>query len=422
MAIFDYDKWQEIISALKKNKLRTLLTVFGVFWGIFMLMMMIGAGNGLKNAVFDGFHNFATNSGFMWAQNTTIPYQGYKRNRSWNFTTQDMVMLRKNIPELKYLAPKIQGRALEGGGRVSYKNKTENFNVSGDFPDIKRINPLRIEEGRFLNEMDLLEKRKVAFIGNRVKEVLFGDESPIGKYIYIQGVYWQVAGVFAPENKKINIGGRTEESVFLPLSTMQQAYNMGNIIHYISLAAYKDVPVQVVIDKAKHIFFKNHHISPDDERAIGGFNLSKQFSKMNGLFTGINVLVWIVGIGTLLAGVISISNIMLIIVKERTKEIGIQRAIGAAPRLIIQQIILESVFLTTVAGYIGLTVGVGVLSLIDNIITNSGGDNDFFKHPEVSFQVAVISLVILAISGVVAGLLPAKRAVSIKPIDALRDE
>ncbi len=422
MAIFDYDKWQEIISALKKNKMRTFLTVFGVFWGIFMLMMMIGAGNGLKNAVFDGFQNFATNSAFMWPQNTTIPYKGYKRNRSWSFTTNDIEAIKKNIPELKYIAPKIQARAVEGGGRVSYKTKTENFNVSGDYPDIRRINPLRIEEGRFLNEMDIKEKRKVAFIGSRVKEVLFGDESPIGKYIYIQGVYWQVAGVFAPENKKINIGGRTEESVYLPLTTMQQAYNMGNNIHYVSLAAKDNVPVQVVIDKAKRIFARNHSISPQDDRAIGGFNLSKEFAKMNGLFTGINVLVWIVGIGTLLAGVISISNIMLIIVKERTKEIGIQRAIGAAPRVIIQQIILESVFLTTVAGYIGLSAGVASLSLIDKIISSSGGDNAFFKHPEVSFEVAVISLIILAISGIFAGLLPAKRAVSIKPIDALRDE
>ncbi len=422
MAIFDYDKWQEIFSALKKNKLRTALTVFGVFWGIFMLMMMIGAGNGLKNAVFDGFQNFATNSAFMWPENTSIPYKGYNRNRSWNFTTGDVEAIKRNIPELKYIAPRIQGSALKGGGRVTYGIKTENFSVSGNYPDIRNINPIKITEGRFLNEIDILQKRKVAFIGNRVQEVLFEKENPVGKYIYIQGVYWQVAGVFKPENKKINIGGRTEESVFLPLTTMQQAYNMGNNIHYLSLSADNSIPVQEVVDKAKRIFQERHSISPNDERAIGGFNLSKEFKKMHGLFTGINVLVWIVGIGTLLAGVISISNIMLIIVKERTREIGIQRAIGATPRIIIRQIILESVFLTTFAGYLGLSAGVGLLSLINHILVNSGGDNNFFKDPEVSFQVAIISLIVLVVSGALAGLLPAKRAVSIKPIDAIRAE
>ncbi len=420
--LFDYDKWQEIVSALKKNKLRTFLTVFGVFWGIFMLIMMIGAGNGLKNAVYDGFQNFATNSAFMWPQRTTIPYKGYKRNRSWNFTTEDMVAIRRSIPEIKYLAPRLQGRALDGGGRVVYGIKTEIFDVSGNYPDMKNINPLRITHGRFLNEVDMVNRRKVAFIGNRVHELLFEDEDPIGKYIYIQGIYWQVAGVFEPENKKINIGGRTEESVYLPLTAMQQAYNLGNQIHYISLAANEDVDVEQVINKAKRIFAEQHTISPDDERAFGGFNLSKEFQKMNGLFTGISVLTWIVGIGTLLAGVISISNIMLIIVRERTKEIGIQRAIGAKPKVIIQQIILESVFLTTITGYFGLIAGVGLLALISSAMANAGGDNEFFKNPEVSFEVAIISLTILILSGVIAGFLPAKRAVSIKPIDALRAE
>ncbi len=420
--LFDYDKWQEIVSALKKNKLRTFLTVFGVFWGIFMLMMMIGAGNGLKNAVFDGFQNFATNSGFMWARRTTIPYKGYDRNRSWTFNTQDIIDIKKSIPEFQYIAPQIQGRALEGGGRVTYGIKTENFTISGNYPDFKFINPIKMTQGRFLNVRDLSERRKVAFIGSRVKELLFGEKNPIGEYIYIQGIYWQVAGVFEPENKNINFGGNTEESVYLPLSSMQHAYNMGNDIHFIALAAYPGEDVEKAINKAKRIISKNHHIAPEDDRAYGGFNLSKEFSKMSGLFTGISLLTWIVGIGTLMAGVISISNIMLIIVKERTKEIGIQRAIGAPPRIIIQQIILESVFLTTVAGYIGLTIGVGILALINSALEKAGGDSEFMKNPEVSFQVAIMSLIILMISGVIAGFLPARRAVSIKPIDALRDE
>ena len=421
--MFDRDKWQEIFQTLKQNKLRTALTAFGVFWGIFMLIIMLGAGNGLRNAVFYGFENFATNSAFTWTRRTTMPYQGFDRGRRWNFTNRDMQALRENIPEIKYLAPRLQGTSRGSVAKVTRGLQTGDFNIYGDFPDYAKIDPQKILKGRFINDYDIKYKRKVAVIGTRVREVLFEkDENPLGKYIDIDGVYFQVIGVFKPINTKISFGGNPEELIYIPFTASQVAFNFGDVVHYFAVTAKDGVPVSVVDKKAKTLLKKWHRIHPDDDRAIGGFNLEKEVQKVNGLFLGINVLVWIVGIGTLLAGVIGVSNIMLIVVKERTKEIGIKRAIGAQPASIIGQIILESVFLTAVAGFAGLVAGVWLLELINAALTSAGGNSEAFRNPEVNFGVAFTALVIIVVSGAFAGLLPAQRAISIKPIDALRDE
>jgi putative ABC transport system permease protein len=276
--------------------------------------------------------------------------------------------------------------------------------------------------GRFLNDIDIDESRKVCVIGTRVRDVLFEkNEEPLGQYIKIKGVYFQVVGVFEPKTG-MNFGGEKEQTIFLPFSSLQKAYNFGDQVHYFSVTAKDHIPVSVVDEKCREIIRKRHHIHPDDKQAIGGFNLEEEFNKMHGLFNGIAALMWIVGIGTLIAGVIGVSNIMLVIVKERTKEIGIQRAIGATPAKIISQIILESVFLTAFAGYIGLVVGVGIIEGVNYLLESSGASTDMFKHPEVDFNIAISALVILVISGVFAGMIPARRAISIKPIDALRDE
>ena len=276
-------------------------------------------------------------------------------------------------------------------------------------------------KGRLINEIDILQNRKVCTIGERVAEVMFKpDEDPIGEYLKINGVYFQVVGVIHPETR-INFGGRKPETIIIPFSTMQKTYNMGDVVHFFSVTSDPGVPVSKLEDRLKELLKDRHHIAPDDLQAVGSFNIEVEYKKYMGLFNGIQILTWIVGIGTLLAGIIGVSNIMLVIIKERTQEIGIQRAIGATPANVIMHIVAESVFLTVMAGYIGLALGVGLLELL-NMALESGGDEIFFRRPEVSFKMAVSALTVLVFSGIIAGLIPARRAVSIKPIDALRDE
>ena len=423
--MFDLDKWNEIWSALAKNKIRSLLTAFGVFWGIFMLIVMAGSGNGLEHGIMQGLQKFAANSAFFWADRTGEPYKGFKRGRHWNMESEDLQYLRNNVPEIEYITPKNFGNF--GGGSIVIRGmKSASFSIKGDYPDYVKIDPCTILQGRWINEMDIRDRRKVCVIGEKVFESLFTPaEDPIGQYIKISGVYYQVVGVVKPETR-VGIGGRVEESVSIPFTTMLQTYNMGNQIHFLALTAKKGVPVSVVEEKVKELIKRKYSISPTDLQALRSENIEKVFQQMNGLFIGIQVLTWIVGVGTLIAGVIGVSNIMLVIIKERTKEIGIQRAIGATPRKIISQIMLESVVLTTTAGYIGLSLGVGLLELVNKVLqsssTGKGNDEVFFSNPEVSLSVAVASLTVLIIAGLLAGLIPATRAIQIKPIDALREE
>ena len=420
MKIFDADNWHEIFSALKKNKVRTFFTAFGVFWGIFMLVLMLGSGNGLKNAVYQGWGDFATNSFFMWTQRTSMPYKGFQRGRSFLFNNDDTKAIRQNIPEVQTLAPRLQAGGYRGASNVVRGKETGAFNIYGDYPDFMEIDPVMITEGRFINNKDITDVRKIAVIGDGVVDALFKkEEEPIGDYIKIQGVYFQVVGTFKSK-KKGGQADRDANSIFLPFSTMQKTYNYGDKVFWYAITSKPGIPASVTEEKVIALMKQRHKVHPDDDQAIGHFNVEKEFKKMEGLFKGIDGLIWVVGIGTLLAGIIGVSNIMLIIIKERTKEIGVKRALGATPMNIISQVILESVFLTTMAGYFGLVLGVAVLGLIDNAM--EGSDSQFFLHPEINFSIGITALVILIISGVFAGLIPAKRAVSIKPVDALRDE
>ncbi|MCK9616597.1 MAG: ABC transporter permease [Lentimicrobiaceae bacterium] len=422
--MFDRDSWHEILEALKKNKIRTALTAFGVFWGIFMLIIMLGSGRGLQNGITQGFGDFATNSFFMWTQKTTMPYKGFPRNRWFNFKNDDIKALRDNIPEIEILAPRLQGGGFRGGDNVVRGLKSGAFAINGDYPEWNLIDPVSVTQGRFINEMDVLEKRKVAVIGSKVYDALFKPgENPLGQYIRIQGVYFNIIGVFKPKNSNVNFGGDKDQTIFMPFTTLQKTYNYGDVVGWFAITSKENVPVSEIEEKVVKLMKQRHSVHPDDDQAIGHFNLEVQYKKMKGLFAGINGLIWLVGIGTLIAGVIGISNIMLVIVKERTKEMGIRRALGASPSIIIRQIIAESVFLTTMAGYMGLVIGVGLLELINFLLSKSGGAKDtMFKNPEVDFNVAIMALLILIISGVLAGIIPAKRAVKIKPIEALRDE
>jgi len=422
MKIFDLDKWHEIYFALRKNPWRTFFTAFGVFWGIFMLIIMMGAGEGLYNGASQDLGDMATNSVFMWTRKTTLPYKGFPRGRFYRFNNADTKALKDNIPELQYIAPRLQGWGGDGSNNVIRGERTGGFQIQGDYPEINIIDPVSITKGRFVNYLDINEKRKVAVIGLRVYNELFEtDENPIGEYIQIQGVYFKVVGLFQSK-KNDQQADRENQAIYIPFTTLQKVYNYGDIVGWYSMTAKDDIPVEVVEMKAKELLKQRHSIHPDDERAVGSFNLDKEWKKMTNLFDGIRGLVWIVGIGTLLAGVIGVSNIMLIVVKERTKEIGIQRAIGAPPVSVISQIVIESVLLTAVAGYFGLAIGVGLLELINYGLTTSGADSNMFNNPSIDFVVAARALVILIFSGILAGLIPAYRAVSIKPIDALRDE
>lgn len=423
MSIIDYDKWQEIMIVLKKNKLRTFFTAFGVFWGIFLLVVMMGSGNGLKNSTLEGFGDMATNSFFMWTQRTTMPYKGFQRGRWYNFRNADADAIRLNIPEVDKVAPRLQGGGFRGGGNTVIRGeRTGSFTTFGDTPEFFDIMPMTVTQGRLINQMDIEEQRKVIVIGDRVYQEMFKkDENPIGEYLQISGVYFKVIGVVKSKQRGFQ-AEQDEKSIHMPLNTLQQTYNYGDLIGWFSITAKKGIPASLAEKKTKDYLKTRHHIHPDDDRAIGSWNMENEFNKFTNLFAGITILVWIVGSGTLFAGVVGVSNIMLIVVKERTKEIGIQRAIGAPPSAIMSQIIIESVFLTTLAGYVGLVVGVGLIELVDFLITKSGVESEMFRNPEINFNMAMLSLGILVISGILAGLVPARRAISIKPIDALRDE
>ncbi len=421
--MFDLDLWKEIVSALKKNRMRSFMTAFGVFWGLFMLIIMSGMGKALENGVMDGIKAFASNSAFFWTEPTSKPYKGFQRGRNWSYKNTDIEYIRANISDVEYLSPRLFGGRSNQGDNTIRGKKTGAFNFYGDYPDFFKIDPWKPIKGRLLNEIDIQQNRKVCIIGERVEEVMFEkDENPIGEYLKINGVYFQVVGVVHPETN-VNIGnGRKKETIMIPFSTMQRTFNHGDVVHFFSVTSKPGVPVSKVETRLKELLKKRHNIAPDDLQAIGSFNIELEWKKFQGLFSGIQILTWIVGIGTLLAGVIGVSNIMLVIIKERTKEIGIQRAIGATPGNVIKHIVAESVFLTVLAGYIGLILGVGVLELVNMALQSVPEDEVFLSNPEISFTMALAALSVLVVAGIFAGLMPARRAVSIKPIDAIRDE
>ncbi len=419
--MFDSDKWQEIFNSLGKNKLRTTLTAFGVFWGIFMLIIMLGSGNGLQNGVTKNFGGTATNSVFIWTQRTSVPFAGLPKGRRFNMRNEDIEVIRAEVPELDKLAPRNQLRGYQGGNNVSYGTKSGAFSVMGDYPDVSAITPMEILSGRFLNQFDIKDKRKVVVIGTNVRDVLFGETDPIEKYVKINGVYFKVVGVWKTK-KSGNQGERDTQTLYIPFTTFQKAFNYGNIVGWIAATAKPEASAVALEEKVIRILKERHKIAPEDDRAFGSFNAQEAFERMNGLFGGISMLIWVVGTGTLIAGVIGVSNIMLIIVKERTKEIGVRRAIGASPWNIISQIMLESIFLTSLAGYFGLLLGVFVTEMAAQAMGSNPSDDSMFTNPTIDLEIAITALIVLIVSGAFAGLIPARKAVKIKPIEALRTE
>lgn len=418
MSLLDADHWREIWNALRGNKVRTFLTAFGVFWGIFLLMVMMGSGAGLENGATAGFAEGATNSVFVWGQRTTKPYRGLPVGRPIQLTNEDVEALRAQVPEAVLVAPRNQLGGFRGGFNVTRGTKSGAFSVMGDHSEQARIQSIPIERGRFLNPIDLDDRRKVCVIGTRVAEVLFErGEDPIGKDIRVQGVSFRVIGVHRP----VGSGGQAErqtQTIFVPFTTFQQAFKYGNRVDWLSLLSRPGVPASVAEEKVKEVLRARHKVAPDDTRAFGSWNMEEEYDKIQGVFIGIRILVWIVGIGTLAAGVIGVSNIMLVIVRERTQEIGIRRAVGATPLAITGQIVIEALLLTAAAGYVGLIAGMGSIDLLAGFVP--GGEGTFFKNPGVEISSALKALAILAAAGLAAGLMPAWRAVRIDTVEALR--
>jgi putative ABC transport system permease protein len=421
---FDLDSWQEVWSTIRRNRLRTLLTALGVFWGIFMLIIMVGAGNGLERGVNRSMAGFATNSMFVWGERTSVPFKGLGPGRPVEFDNADIEVLRA-LPGVQHLAPRNQLGGWRGGNNVTRGIKAAAFQVNGDTPAIQHIQSVKVQRGRHLNELDLGESRKVAVAGKRVQELLFSEgEDPIGQTILIQGVPFKVVGIF-DSLATGDEGERMASTIYIPFTTFQRAFHAGDEVGWFAMTIAPGFRSAEVAKAVKAVLGARHHVAPGDPEAIDSFNAEEEFEKVSNLFLGIRLLIWVVGTATLLAGVVGVSNIMLISVKERTREIGIRKALGATPRGIIGQILQESVVLTALAGYLGVIAGVGILELAGlavDAMARSGEAPAMFSNPQIDLGVALRATIVLVVAGALAGVIPARNAARVDPVIALRTE
>lgn len=419
--MFNKERWSEILEALNANRFRTMLTAFGVFWGILILVLLLAMTTGLRNGVTSDFGDFATNSIFMWGQGTSKPYKGLPKGRRVQFKLEDVAMLKEQMPELKYVSPRNQLGGFQGANNVTRKEKTGAFSVSGDYPEFIKQQPMDITAGRFLSYSDINEKRKAAVIGRDVVKALYDyGEEPVGTYIKVNGVNFLVVGTF----KSTNSNGDDEEdanTIFIPFTTFGQAFNRADNVGWMVLTAHDNVSITELKPRILDVMKKQRTIHPDDKRAIGNFDRAEAFGRINGLFDILTLVGYVVGALILLSGVIGIINIMLIVVKERTKEIGVRRALGASPWNIRAQILQESMVLTMLSGMFGVAVAAGGIWLMNYFLGPSGSVENF-ANPSVHVSIAFVALLILVVSGLIAGLIPAIKATQIKPIDALRIE
>lgn len=412
----DLDTYREIIDTLTRNKSRSFLTGFGVFWGIFMLVALMGGGNGLKELLQQNFAGFATNSALVWAQPTSKAYKGFRKGRMWTMDYKDVDRIRRSVPELDVVTPLL----FSNGGTAYYGDRKATVGVSGAMPDYQRVNEPKLFYGRYIDDADIRDHRKVCVIQKKTYKELFpGGGDPCGKRIRIDNIYYQIVGVDYNMGEGVNITGENGTGVILPLTFMQQAYNRGNAVDLIAVTGRDGVVMSKVTDRIRETVARAHAVDPTDEQGAMVFNTEVLFQLLDNLFKGVNFLIWLVGLGTLLAGSIGVSNIMMVTVRERTTEIGIRRAIGAKPRMILSQIISESIALTQVAGMSGILFGVLILQMLELANTEDG---ILTAHFQVGFWTAIGAAVVITVMGVLAGLAPAARAMSIKPVDAMRDE
>ena len=415
----DIDSYREILDTLTRNKSRSFLTGFGVFWGVFMLVALIGGGSGLKEMLEKNFEGFAQNTVIVWSQQTSKAYKGFRKGRWWSMDYKDITRLRQRVPELDIVAPALF--APWGKSNTAYyKDQKTTPRIQGCTPEYAKVIEPKLYYGRYINEMDMKEHRKVCVIGKRIYKELFKEGGdPCGKSIRIDSTYYEVIGVDYASSGGMNINGRAEQKITLPLTLMQETYNRGKEVDMIVATGRAGVVMSKLTDRIREAVTMGHFVDPTDEQAAMVFNTEVLFQMLDNLFKGVNFLIWLVGLGTLLAGAIGVSNIMMVTVRERTTEIGIRRAIGATPKMILSQIIAESIVLTLVAGMSGILFGVMILQMLEMGNTEDG---IVTAHFQVGFWTAIFAALVVSAMGVLAGLAPAARAMSIKPVDAMRDE
>lgn len=410
--MFDLDTWQEILDTVGKNKLRTLLTAWSVAWGILMLVVLLGSGQGLVHGVEYGFRDDATNSIWMRSGQTSRPYRGLRPGRYVQFTNEDHTTIQRSMARIDHITSRF---FIRGNLTVAYRGETASYNVRCVHPDHQVIERTIVTQGRFLNPLDIAECRKVAVIGDRVEAQLFKGRPALGEYIAVNHIPFRVVGVFTDEGSEGEM-----ETIYLPISTAQRAFNGANRVAMIMMTV-GDAGVEEsrgIVSDLRRLIADRHDFDPDDERAVFITNAVEEFQRFVNLMGGIRMFVWVIGIGTLAAGVVGVSNIMMIAVKERTREIGIRKALGATPWSVMSLVLREAVLVTGVAGYAGLVAGVLLLELMARGLTGS----DFFRHPEVNLGVAAAATALLVAAGAVAGFFPARRAAAIRPVEALREE
>lgn len=406
------DRWEEIFSTIRKNKLRTFLTGFSVAWGIFMLIILLGSGQGLENGVRDQFQSSAVNTLWVWGGQTTMAYKGLKPGRDILFENPDYTNLRSNIDGIEYMA----GRSFVwGDNNITYKNEWGNFDIRSVHPDYGIIEKVTVHEGRFINPYDVRDYQKVSVIGTDVVDALFKGEEAMGKYINIQGVPFKVVGIFSDEDGRRG----NQRTVYIPITTGQRVYMGRDRIQTMAITvASRDVEdSKRMEDEVRTKLAQRHRFDVEDEQAMFIWNGVQEFKQFMDLFGAIRLFVWVIGIMTIIAGIVGVSNIMMIAVKERTKEIGIRKSMGATPNSIVLLIMQEAVFITALAGYFGLVLGIGLLELVKPYI-----DTEFFRNPEVDLKVAISATLVLIAAGMLAGFFPARKAAAIKPVVALRDQ
>jgi putative ABC transport system permease protein len=413
------DSLQEILYTLRRNKLRTALTAFGVFWGIFMLILLLGGGTGLQRGMESRFTSDMSDAIFISAGKTAIPYKGMGPHRQIELTEGDMEAIRQQIPGVLFLSSENPlGRWRAADGTITYENRSSNFSVLGVGDEFFKIKAkIDFPDGRQLNPFDAAEQRKVAVIGTLVEQALFPPGvDAVGKQITISDIAFTVVGTFYDSGRE----GRMSERVYIPQSAYEKVFGGGDRRNVLAVRPKPGYDGYVVEEKIKELLQRRHSVSPDDRRAIRTQNVARQAERVESIFSGINAFLWFVGLGTLAAGIVGVSNIMIITVKERTKEIGVRKALGATPVSIVSTLLLESILVTSIAGYAGLVLGVSLLELVSYGLEVANVQLSYFQNPEVDFQVALTSLALLIGVGALAGLVPAIQAARIAPIEAMR--
>lgn len=417
--MFDLDSWQEVWVTITRNKRRSLLTAFGVFWGIFMLVIMLGTGGGLATGIYSQVRGVTENSLMLFTSFTTKPYQGFRKGRYWTMRESDMAALKEHVPGIKMIVPMMS----PGNYTVVHGDRSGSYQVKGCEPSYSILMPQIMLYGRYINTLDVQQCRKVCVIGKVLAEELFSPGvNPVGQYVKLFNVNFQVVGVAEPAVSGVNLNGNDDYALILPYTVVQRLFNFGDQVHLLCVISEDGVSTNDLEADIKETLKMRHHIAPDDEAALQSISLEKIFSRFKMLFYGINLLVWIVGAGTLLAGVVGVSNIIMVTVRERTKEIGVRRALGARPSAIMWQIIKESASLTVLAGFVGLLFGVLVLEAVDRLVISPMSGDVFMGCPQIQFTQAVVAVLVLIVCGMAAGILPANRALQIKAIDAIREE